>query len=306
MRSPTKLGALCSLLSLVSCGDPIKEAQRVEELRVLGAQVSVDDDEARATVMPGEAAHVEWLLADPTGLAPLAVWSMQVCVAEETSYGVPFCRDAPFMTAEVSELSNLPPLLDFTVPDSAALASATRLAVLALFCDGGQPNLSDDFESSTCDGATTVQRASFDIFLDNGDAPNHNPDLTGSRLSLGSAPWDDSPGTPDCNDPNLLTLPAGSGEHLIELVLPESAREPQVREFDEIDLESLQISHVASLGRLDRPFSSIAPEDTSFTIQLPWEAPESLPQPMLASFYFVVRDGRGGASWLSRSLCVEP
>jgi hypothetical protein len=297
---------MLSSVLLAACGDPIKEAQRVEELRVLGARLTVDDEPERATPEPGETARIEWLLADPSGLSPLATWSMKVCLAEDSSYGVPFCRGAELASAEQAELSDVLPTLTFQVPSSEELDSATRLLAAAVFCDGGVPEFNGDIETATCAGANTVQRASFDIFVVQGDAHNQNPTLGSASLEFAGDVWDPVAADLNCSDGALPRVSAGSGEHTIALTLPESAREFEERELDDIDLESLQISHLATLGLLDRRFSSIAPEDSNFVVTVPWQAPGSISEPTPASFYFVVRDSRGGTSWLTRSLCVEP
>jgi hypothetical protein len=46
----------------------------------------------------------------------------------------------------------------------------------------------------------------------------------------------------------------------------------------------------------------IEPSDSELTAKLTWKAPTSAGP---AYFYFVVRDMRGGVSWLERSVCVN-
>ncbi len=299
-----KTALFCTLAT--GCGDPIKEAQRIEELRVLGARLEVADAPERATPEPGETATATWLLADPTALPPNVIWSMRVCIAEDSSYGVPLCRDEAFDSAEQGEPSSAAPSLTFEVPSQDELAGSQRLAVLAVFCDGGTLDIADDFLRSTCKGAGVVQRASFDVFVAEADSHNSNPDVSGATLELDGEPWDGTPDSPACGSDDLMTLRADGSKHRVTLTLPEGARENRERELDDVQRESLQISQLATLGVFERRFSGITPEDDDLRIDVSWKAPGEVAEPTVASFYFVVRDDRGGTSWLTRSACVEP
>jgi hypothetical protein len=291
----------------VACGDPIKEAQRIEELRVLGARAAVDGDPERATPAAGESVSVEWLLADPSGLPPMTVWSMLACVAESNASGIPFCRDEPLSMALQSDLSDSVPSLTFTVPDADTLGDAKKLTVLAIFCDNGTVELGTDFESTTCRGAGTIQKASFDIPLSNDDqAPNLNPNLSDAALELDGEPWEPEPAVIDCESEDAVRIRADGHEHQVTLRMGEGARETKPEQLDVVELESLQISHLSSLGAFDRRFSGVDSEATKLTIEVPWKAPGELSAAEPAGFYFVVRDDRGGASWLTRALCIDP
>lgn len=291
---------------LLACGDPLREAQRVEELRVLGARLTTEDAPLRATPRAGETATVEWLLADPTALPPFTKWSLSVCVAEDKSYGVPSCRDEPLAVTEQLDLSDEPPVLSFVVPDEDTLAGATRLAAFGVFCEEGELDPPSDIEDAACAGAGVTQRASFDIFIASNGFENDNPDLADADLGFSGTSWSASAGPADCEAGELPSVSAGSGDHAIVLTLRPSARQSQPRRLGSVDFEALQISHFATLGALDRRFSNIAPEDDDPTVSISWRAPAQASEATLASFYFVVRDGRGGTSWLTRSLCVEP
>lgn len=298
------LTALAMLAS--ACGDPIKDAQRIEELRVLGAQLEVDgDDTGSATPEPGVDATVTWLLAAPSGLPPETLWQMQVCVAADSRYGVPYCRDEPIAEVEQGALSNLAPSLSFTVPDNDVLDGASKLAVLAVFCDGGQLNPADNPTNSTCPGADTIQRASFDVFIGTEDSRNNNPDLSEATVELDGELWEPSPDG-DCSADAVPMVPPDGREYSVTLNLTEAARETQPEVLDEVTKEALQISTLSTLGKLDRRFSDFAPDDTNLSMRVPWAAPGEISQTTPSTFYFVVRDGRGGTSWLTRTLCVEP
>jgi len=291
----------------VGCGDPLKDAQRIEELRVLGARASVEGDPERATPAAGESVSVDWLLADPSGLPPMAVWSMLACVAESNASGIPFCRDEPLTTVEQSNPSDTTPSVTFTVPDTGTLGDAKKVTVLAIFCDSGSIELGTDLESTTCHGAGTIQKASLDIFLTNDDqASNLNPNLSDAVLELDGEPWEPDPAVIDCESEDARRISADGHEHQVTLVMGEGARETKPEELDVVERESLQISHLSSLGVFDRRFSAVDHDDSNLTVEVPWKAPGELSTAAPAGFYFVVRDDRGAASWLTRTLCVDP
>lgn len=297
----TALGLLSS-----ACGDPIKDGQRIQELRVLAAQLEVDGDSTgSATPDPGSAATVTWLLAAPSGLPPETLWQMQVCVAADSRYGVPYCRDEPLASVEQGEPSAAAPTLSFTVPDSNVLDDASKLAVLAVFCDGGELHAADNPIDSTCPGAATIQRASLDVFIGSENTQNRNPDLSEASVELDGELWQPSP-EGDCSADGIPFVRADGHEYSVTLNLTETARETQPEVLDEVEKEGLQISTLSTLGKLDRRFSDFAPDDSNLSTRVPWKAPGEISETTPSTFYFVVRDGRGGTSWLTRTLCVEP
>jgi hypothetical protein len=284
------------------CGDPIKDAQQIEELRVLGGRAEVEGDSDRATPAPGETASVSFLVADPGGVSPDTVWSLAVCVAVETNYGVPSCRDELIATAEQETLGTAIPTIDFVVPDEAALGDAESLAVLGVICDGGTAS-AEAFGEAGCGAGQVTQRVSMEVFVGGGDAENHNPDLADSALFVDDELWESAL---DCSMAEARSVSADGKEHRVTLELTEAARELQTRTLDDVSVESLQISHFATGGFLERRFSNVAPETSDFSQELTWSAPKEARQGDEVSFFFVVRDQRGGISWLTRTLCLEP
>lgn len=299
MHRMISAGALASLL--LGCGEPIKDAQNIQELRVLGARAEVEGDTERATPEAGEAASVTWLVADPSGALPETVWSLSVCVALETNYGVPICRDEPFAVAEQDTLGTAVPRIDFVVPDEETLGDAQNLAVLGVICDGGTADASA-FGEAGCGSDQVTQRVSLAVFLGGGDAENHNPDLGTSELFVDDELWEEAN---DCASSDALIVPADGASHSLTLELTEDAREAETRRLDEVNVESLQISHFATAGSLERRFSNVPPDSQDFTQELNWTAPKQIDTADQVSFFFVVRDQRGGLSWLTRTLCLE-
>jgi hypothetical protein len=265
-----KRAVWAACLAMSACGDPLKQPQDIEESRVLGARVEVQGDEDRASVAPGETAAVTWLVADPGDPRP-RTWAFAVCEAEDVARGIPICAHDPFAFATSGVPSLAPVAFDFTVP----LGAVGPLVVLGVVCADGQAHVGVDFASTTCSGADAVQTdVNLYVLVDDGAITNENPDLV--SLQLDGAPWPEG----------VETEP---GEHQIAL----GATDP--------DGDALQISHFSDAGELERAFSRI--DAGSPTATVAWSAPGSA---ATAHLYFVVRDLRGGVTWITRTLTVTP
>jgi hypothetical protein len=173
---------------------------------------------------------------------------------------------------------------------------------LGVICDGGTPG-PDAFGEHGCAEGVVTQRVSLEVFLDSDSASNENPDLGPARLLLDGDLWQAD--SQDCDEAGVLGVDADGAAHVIELELTEEAREPQDRFLDGVSVETLQISHFATAGLLERRFSSVSPDSDDFVQHLSWSAPSDEDGPDRVGFYFVVRDQRGGASWLTRTVCIE-
>jgi hypothetical protein len=80
-------------------------------------------------------------------------------------------------------------------------------------------------------------------------------------------------------------------KHELTIELGESARELG---------ESIQLSHFSTAGLLDRPFTFFD-LDQPLATSIEWDAPTAS-RPV--KHYLVIRDGRGGVSFASFSVCV--
>ena len=68
--------------------------------------------------------------------------------------------------------------------------------------------------------------------------------------------------------------------------------------------ETLTIAHYVTSGDLERHFSVVEAGGDP-VVEVGWRAPKSAPPGGSAThFYAVVRDGRGGATWAHRAVCV--
>jgi hypothetical protein len=283
---------LVQLLLLAGCGDPLKQAQRLEEPRILGVRVSGADDEA--ALPPGQASNFEVLVAGPKGALEARV-EYQLCEAAESNRGVPFCAEVPFATGTIA-LDGAP--VPFAVP--ATVGADRRLALLGVACLESEPSLGDKPLDSTCSGSDEPLRVSFDARTASENVISRNPDLSALRVALdgNQVPLDDVNAAPSCAAGTLEV--ATEQAHVVELDLGGRARERL--ESDGAGRETLQLSHFSTRGIFQRQFSFVDPSAKEVKATVEWQAPRK-PGPIKQ--YLVVRDERGGVSWVSVNLCVR-
>ncbi|MET0412945.1 MAG: hypothetical protein ABW217_16685 [Polyangiaceae bacterium] len=300
--------ALAALVLAVAagCDDPLKEVERIESVRVLGARVEVQGDAERAAPAPGERASVRWLVVAPT--EPVALgWSLGVCLARENNLGLSSCAEPPFAQLEQTEPSVDAPTIEFAVPASIDPQATPRLALLGVICPDGSPEGSLD--EARCTGEDPGTAVSLELELARPGDVNANPGFAEPALALDGEEWPDVLVTSaPCAGEGLLEIAAGSPRHLVRVDVRQDARDPlpQVIEDDPLR-EELRISHFSTDGGFTRAFSALAADDPGSSVQVPWDAPATAPEGgQLARFWFVLRDLRGGSSFVSRALCVVP
>ncbi len=284
-------------LSLVACDDPLAEAQRIESTRVLGARLAAGGDPTRAWPAPGEAASLEWLVADPRP-APELGWKLAVCIAAPTSRGIPLCEEPAFIETSSAGLDVVPPRIDFETPVSATLGERHQLLAYGAICSDAEPDLRTPLEQSSCEGDLSL--VVFPVEVER-DAGNSNPSISDEVILLDGVEW--APATnesdtclPGDADPSLPLLPANGKSHSIHIQLS-----PDDREAD----EELWVSQFSTRGRLDRPLSVVPSEASSLSVDTKWEAPPSSSSGHVVRFWFVVRDLRGGVDWTVRTVCAS-
>lgn len=287
------LGAVGLFLGLgaSACGDPMKFAQELEEERSLGARVTGLAGEA--TVAAGDPGQIDLLFGGPEGSEPLAI-AYQLCPAADSARGVPYCTDAPWIEGTV-DFEGTP--IDFEVPQSDK--GDTRLAFLAVACASGQPQLADDPLDWSCSDGSDPIRLSFDAWTQGSEHQNFNPDLSKARIEIGDDKLTlEAPTDAATCDEGILRL-AAEKTHEFLFALGEGAREEV--EVEGENKELLQLSNFASAGLFDRQFTILEANEKPRT-QVDWEAPDEKGP---VKIFLVVRDGRGGVTWITTSVCVE-
>lgn len=305
-----KLLAACVALG---CEDPLDDPQVISGLRVLAARVEPVSDPGRASVQPGEAVTVRFLVVAPGGAAEKS-FGLLACVAAQTSRGVPRCQTEAFARVLQTEVTRAEPFLSFVVPDTEQFASSNRVSLLGVFCTAGRPVLSEQAANLGCtEAADLAQRVSYDISVSTTEV-NRHPDLANAEVKLDGDAWgatnDAAVADAGCEDMGDFApqISAARLSTRIEVTLPPASREAlAVTSAQPDELEVLQISHFSDLGRLERPFSSLSAAQPEPRFSVEWQMPaEPVENPSAVHFFFVVRDGRGGSSWLSRVLCLVP
>lgn len=303
---------------LGGCVDADIEPQNIIDNRVIAARLEVASEPERAWPLPGEAATLTWLVADPTDPRPLG-WHFDVCVAVPSMRDVPRCAAPPFARTTQATAALGVPLVAFDVPDAAALGGAAELAVLGVICADGSPALRQAWPAWGCHGAGSEPTlVSFEVALQQGSETNHNPSLADDRVLLDGAEWaaprDPSPPTWGCeSEPHSSALPhvpGNEGEHRVTVVFAGDDRELLSTESSlSPGRETLYVSHLATDGVLEHYFDVVEATDASPTPEthVSWTAPtQGDPTGKRVRFYVVVRDGRGGADWTMREVCVVP
>jgi hypothetical protein len=274
-----------ALALLAACEDPLKQAQVLEEPRVLGVRVATGDD--RSSLPPGEPALLQVLVAGPDGAVDGRM-AYRFCEAAASVRGVPYCAAAPFAEDSI-DLDGA--AFEVALPET--LEPDVRLALLGAVCVTGEPELSDDVNAARCSDGTEPLRFSFDARAAGDDFENLNPELSALQVLVDGVqvPLDAVDASPTC-DVDAPSVDAGATRDIV-FELGDGAR-------DDAE-ESLQLSHVATAGEYARTFSFVEP-GKALRAQVEWQPP---PADTPVKHYVVVRDGRGGVSWATFSVCVR-
>jgi hypothetical protein len=272
------------LLPLWSCADPLKEAQTLEQPRVLGVRIVTQS--GRASPQPGEDAELEVLLAGPDGTLD-AQMAYRFCTAQGSTRGVPFCAAPAFAEDTVTLNGSAIPI---AIPRD--VEGGAQLVLLAVACLTSEPRLSESPLSWSCAGRELPLRFSFDARASGATFANNNPELPTLKVTSNGValPVDELRHSASC-DADAPTLAAGA-VHRLEIALGADAREPG---------ESLQLSHFSTSGSFERQYSFVEGEQEP-EATLTWRAPEA---GVAVKQYVVVRDDRGGVSWASWSFCTR-
>ena len=305
-RGATTMLVLATALLGAGCIEDLDPASLVKGTRPIAARVVVAGDPAVATPEPGEAAEVEFLVASPGDLPPLA-WGFVLCPGVVTSTGDALCAGEPFAFSLQEEPVGSVPVIDFTVP---AGFEADRVVGLGVICAESAPILDVDGQDVGCEegGAETLIR--FDIDVVGGDEPdNLNPGL--AAVTFDGADWEPPPpGVPEtgCAGLGLPTVRADGDDVVIDFDSGTFVRDRFERFDGEEVTEDIVIFHFATAGEFERLLSVVDDDDPEAEVD--WTPPTSEepvdPSGERIRFWFVFRDDRGGVSWLSRDVCLVP
>jgi hypothetical protein len=283
---------IMSCSCLAACDEPLSPVELVTGVRVLGARAEVAGDPGRASPRAGESVGVRFLVASPEPDPPLS-WALGACVGAASVSGLGACLEPPFATTLQRQRVPSVPALAFTVP---TVDSISEVVVFGAVCGDGE--VLETADGWSCPGSDFGSRVSLSLAI---GTENRHPSLEAESIFLDGAIWPalvlDAPCQP--------LLKAGS-RHVLSIRISADDRDA-LEQQTEIDpaYERLTLTHVTTDGDLERPFSLLEPQALPDALDVSWTAParsELLP----VRFWFVLRDGRGGADFVERSVCVEP
>jgi hypothetical protein len=309
--------ALVPVLVLLGggCGESFDPASLIERVRLLGGRVEIDSDPAVASPSPGGVMEVTLLVTSPDGTTPFT-WGWIACAANESLAGITACAGPTFAAGLDAEADVAPPVIALEVPGEETLGGADSILFLGVVCEEGIPDPARFMDGLTDgEGACTVAgdrqtMFNFAVKLAGEGGPNHNPTFPADAITLEGAPWPEAGGDPCADGPSWSAadeaLDVGLGGFA-----PED-REEYARVVDDpprqiTEREALTISNFTNEGELSRQFSVI--EEGAETATLEWTPAEDEPLPaegLPVRIVFVLRDGRGGADWTERTVCVRP
>lgn len=310
--------SVASVLTLAACSGELSPGSRIEDPRVLGARIEVVGNEASATPAPGETANVRFFVATPPWESADASWAFVPCVKQSGS--TPLCA-GPLLIDQLATGEGTPDLT-VRIPNAGDLLGQQTMLLSGIVCFGGTPTLdASGSQLPGCSDSTTkaqVVTLDFEVTLD--AVRNLNPSMQATVLTLDGDTWmsagEAAPATGCEGVAGTSTLPrivAASTEHELRMDVATVARDTYTRTVPgeppiiEEAREQLLFSHFASGGSMQRQFSVLertaeAPEG-GFLIK--WDAPKDVEDGgSRVDFHFVVRDGRGGSDWITRSACV--
>lgn len=305
---PSCLSGILALAFVVlsGCEETDTRGWLVDRTRVLGARVEALADPARASIAPGEAMRLTWLVGAPHGTGPLS-WAYALCAPPIGNFPEPRCQGPVFVSGAGDSNGDVV-AMDLEAPAADVVAELSELLVLSAFCEGGAPALDANHFEATCSGGAPARLATATIRLTSA-GPNDNPELAPDAVTLDGVTLGPPAGasTASCADEPTAPVVGPATKHAFVLRFRGDEREsiPSSDEF-----ESVLASHVVTSGTLERQYSMFEPsEHAPKQVSIEWTAPPRDPtmtEDRIVSLYVVLRDGRGGAAFGRRAICVRP
>jgi hypothetical protein len=300
---PRCLSWFALALVSTSCDDSLKSVSLIEETRVLGARVEVEQDASRSSPRPGERASLRYFVAAPDGEAKFS-YASSVCAVRPINNGFPSCDGPPFAATVEVDPSSTDARLEFQIPEELDPELTPHAFASALFCpDSGLKLAADGAPSCLVPNGIEV---AFEFALGGPDQGNQNPTFDVSALSLDGEPWLASTEA-SCEGDSLPRVPSKS-RHVIRIDLADSDFEV-LAQPSSVDpaRETLMVSPFSNAGKLDHGFLALNADTPPDQRRVSWDAPSNADGSVsLVRFHFVVRDARGGQDFAERALCVEP
>jgi hypothetical protein len=222
----------------------------------------------------GEGPGKSWLVDRPRVLGartePTSVTWLVASAPKQVGWAFAACPAPPGNYASIRCEGELVASASGTANDTELVAMETgalppKTLVLAAFCADGPATLAPRDFTATCASGAEALLAS----VETGIQDNRAPAIADDAITIASG----------CGGPFVVRL-------------DDSMRDPG---------ESLLLAHFVSSGELDRTYSTLeASEGAPKTVEVPWTAPADARD---VKVYFVLRDGRGGTAFATRTIC---
>jgi len=260
--------------------------------------------------MPGDPAKVTWFVTSPDAAAtPPVAWAFALCPPEPS--GALDCGGgAPFATYACTAD---PPALDMATPAADALGAATSLLLFGRLCVDSTPVFDPQSGLPTCAGGGHGVTVAAQLPLAVGSVVNHNP-VADRGITFDGQPWPaPAAGVDPCVAGPRVT--AGTKDHVVAFTTAGDDREAYTQLYGDPPVptparEALQYSQFATAGKWKSNFSFVESSDPSDApvTEAKWTAPDGkdVAGDTPVAFTFVLRDGRGGTDWTTRTACVGP
>ena len=295
--------SLLAIAFVFGCEETDNKGWLVDRTRVLGVRFEAKAEPRRAAIAPGEPMRATWLVAAPAGTGRLS-WAYAICAPPPGNFPQPHCETAVLASAAGTSEGELV-AMDLEAPHAEAVSGLEQLQMLVAFCENGDAALDPRAFVGTCAGGAVPLLASATIRLA-AAGPNTNPELAADAVLFDGQPMLPStvrPGASCVASPEAPAVVPGS-KHTFTVRFRGDERETVPD-----GVENVLASHAVTTGELDRFYSMLDPtERAPKEAPVEWTAPppEQVPESgRLAEVFVVLRDGRGGAAFGRRTVCVH-
>ena len=279
------LSFLCLTLLATGCSDDFDPASLVNDLRVLA--VSADKPYA----LPGSSVKLEALAFDPAGRS--LSWGWGQCIEPASSVALDCLRAMSFDSLTIARDQTQHTL---TMPQ----ADAPFVGVVVVACPGEiVPGNTEGIPLACMDGTRQLPLSEFELGLKRiyvqEPARNHNPQI--AALSWDGVPWPEG-------ETRLDTCAKMKGdacdeftEHEVTVQAAADAVESSVDSAGITRTEQVVVQLYGTGGEFDDDVRVVDAPTTKFRAKKEDGGKR-------IKFWFVVRDDRGGVSWISRQIDV--
>lgn len=268
--------ALALLVVLAGCGEALTPQSQVDKLRILAMRAD------RPEVGPGETVNVAALWADPLGEGR-DVWFVWAACTVGPGADPRACDPEGDDVQLLGVGVGLDTVQVDVTEDALEGRDEAMVLVTVLMCADELPDIEEG-----CPGESVV--AYKRITVSSNPAPNQNPRI--SAVSIGGTVLDDR------DVVRVPLCPTGDCPgYEISVLAEEGSAETYVGETPEGEAETdeeLLVSYFATGGQFSQ-VRSIDPANADFRVA--WRAPKDT-GPL--TYWFVLRDDRGGITWATR------